>query len=253
MKFKNKYILYFLILFVPVLSEAQIWKKYRAEISGGIGTANIFGDLGGGEGDAQHNALDLDIESTGISVMLAYRYKLSKQTAFKINLVGAYATASDEYTLNQARSNRNAVTKVKFIEPSIQFELTLNKERYSMRYLYSNKHRFKFRRINTYVFAGIGGLIFFPTKEIEKDTDVGEQTLPVALSFPLGIGFKYNTSKINTISLELGQRYTTTDYLDGHSDKYSTANDSYIFLIISVSRKLFSQNKNFSFRRQPSF
>ena len=122
-----------------------------------------------------------------------------------------------------------------------------------MRYLYSNKHRFKFTRINTYIFAGVGGVAFLTNKEIIRNTDVGEESLPIAMSFPLGIGFKYNTSKVNTISLELGHRYTNTDYLDGHSDKYSKANDTYIFLIVSLSRKLLSQNKNLSFRRQPSF
>ena len=148
MKIKNKHVLYFLILFVPVLSEAQIWKKYRPELIIGVGTANIFGDIGGGAGEAKHNALDLDIESTGLSAMLAYRHKLTKRIAFKINLVGAYATASDQYTTNKVRYRRNAVAKVKFIESSVQVELTLNKERYSMRYLYSNKSRFNVSRIS---------------------------------------------------------------------------------------------------------
>ena len=93
---------------------AQQWKRYRYEPIGGIGTVNIFGDLGGGAGDARHNTLDFDIEGTRPAVMVAMRYKLKELLALKANLFLAYGNSSDDHTANEARANRGATTNTFF-------------------------------------------------------------------------------------------------------------------------------------------
>jgi hypothetical protein len=233
-----------LLLFImPNTSDAQRWRRYRYEILGGIGTANVFGDLGGGAGEARHNVADMDLQATGVSLMIAGRYKIKELFALKVNVIYAFARASDDYTTNLPRSNRGATSTISLIEPSFQLEYSIIKERYSRRYSYSNIRHFRFNHINTYLFVGIGGVLSFPNKEIVVDTDIGEDAGAFAAAFPMGIGFKYAINRVYTVGLELGHRFTTTDYLEGHSDKYSQANDSYMFLMISVSKRLRTSRK----------
>ena len=236
------YIILFLFL-IPSISHAQRWKRYRYEMILGVGTINLFGDMGGGSGVARHNTLDFDIEGTRGGLYVGGRYKLKELLAVKINLMLGMANASDDYTDNRSRSMRGASGDVLMFEPSAQIEYSLIKERYSRRYTFANISRFNMSHINTYLFAGVGGLFYSPSKTIRKDTDIGEDHSIVTAVFPVGIGFKYSINRQYTCGIEIGNRFTTTDYLDGHSDKFSQANDSYLFLLFSVSKRLRSTRK----------
>ena len=129
-----------------------------------------------------------------------------------------------------------------FIEPSLQLEYSLIKERFSRRYTLSNMRHFNISHVNTYLFIGVGGLFYFPDKDINIETGVGEAGMFSAV-FPMGIGFKYAINRVYTMGLELGNRFTTTDYLDGHSDKFSKGNDAYLFLMFTVSKRLRTSRK----------
>ena len=237
-------VLYTLILFFlnPFSSDAQRWKRYRYEILGGIGTTNVFGDMGGGSGEAG-TIRDFDIEGTGVNIFVGMRYKLGELLYVKTNFIYSFSVTSDNFTDNEARSNRGAHSYVSFIEPSVQLEYSLVKERYSRRYSYSNIRGFKLAHINTYLFIGVGGLLYFPSIESDNNTDIGEDPGIFAASFPMGFGFKYSINRQYSIGMELGYRFTTTDYLDGLSDKYSKANDSYMFIQFSISKKLKTSRK----------
>lgn len=240
----KRFSLYILVLLfiTPYVADAQRWKRYRYEVIGGIGTVNVFGDMGGGSGDGRHNTLDFDVQGTRPAFMVGGRYKFKELLSVKANVIFAMAKTSDAYTDNAPRANRGATASIFFIEPSFQLEYSLIKERYGRRYTFSNIKRFNFTHVNTYLFIGVGGLFYFPNKEIVLDSGVGEPGV-FAATFPMGIGFKYAVNRIYTFGIELGNRFTTTDYLDGHSDKYSTANDSYFFLMFSVSKRLRASRK----------
>jgi hypothetical protein len=241
MKRLTIYIL-FILFILPYTADAQRWKRYRYELLGGLGTVNLFGDMGGGAGDARHNTLDFDIQGTRVAGFVGGRYKLKELLALKVNVILAYANASDKYTTNLSRSNRAATTNTFMIEPSVQLEYSFIKERYGRRYTFSNIRRFNFTHVNTYLFVGVGGLLYFPSKTIAIDNGVGESGVFTA-AFPMGIGFKYSINRVYTFGIEIGNRFTTTDYLDGHSDKYSKANDSYLFFLLSVSKRLRTSRK----------
>ena len=233
----------FVLLFViPYASDAQRWKRYRYELIGGIGTVNVFGDLGGGSGDARHNTLDFNIEGTRPALTVGIRYKLKELLAIKANMFLAFGNSSDDYTTNESRVNRGATANTFFIEPSFQLEYSLIRERFSRKYTFSNVKHFSLNHINTYLFIGVGGLFYFPDKDINVETGVGEPGVFSAV-FPMGIGFKYALNRVYTIGLEMGNRFTTTDYLDGHSDKYSQGNDAYFFLMFTLSKRLRTSRK----------
>ena len=128
------------------------------------------------------------------------------------------------------------------IEPSFQLEYSLIKERYGRRYTFSNIRRFNFNHVNTFLFIGVGGLFYFPDKSIDIDNGIGDPGIFAAV-FPMGIGFKYSINRVYTFGIEFGNRFTTTDYLDSHSDKYSTANDSYFFLMFTFAKRLRTSRK----------
>ncbi len=233
----------FVIFFaIPYFSDAQRWKRFRHEGVIGVGITNLYGDMGGGSGIARHNTLDLDIQGTRAGIMLGWRYKLKELFAVRVNVIPALLNSSDSYTDNIARSNRGGTAGSFIIEPSIQLEYSLIKERYGRRYTFSNINHFNFNHVNTYVFIGIGGLFYFPSKTVAVETGVGAPGV-FAASFPMGIGFKYAINRVYTFGIEIGNRFTTTDYLDALSDKCSTANDSYTILLFSISKRFRTTRK----------
>ncbi|MCK5171433.1 MAG: hypothetical protein KAQ75_16255, partial [Bacteroidales bacterium] len=61
----------------------------------------------------------------------------------------------------------------------------------------------------------------------------------LALVIPVGLGLKYPLTSTTQIGLELGGRYTTTDYIDGFSPYPSSEHrDIYYFTVINVSTKI---------------
>ena len=116
--------IFVLFMILPYCSDAQRWKRYRYELIGGLGTVNVFGDLGGGSGEARHNTLDFNIEGTRPALMLGGRYKIKELLALKANFFLAYANSSDNYTENEARANRGGTANTFMIEPSFQRQLT---------------------------------------------------------------------------------------------------------------------------------
>lgn len=238
MKIKILYLLFILIILIPVITNAQRWKRTRYELVGGIGPSNFFGDLGGANKDGTHFMSDIDLQSTRYHIVLGMRYKVKEKMALKLNLIYGRLYGSDIYTESPARSNRNVTFSSGIFEPSVQFEYSILKERLGTRYTFRNLQRFKFTYVNTYVFIGFGGVLFNPKLNYIATTNKNQSFHRLNMVFPFGLGFKYAMNRRTTLGLEFGQRYTTTDYLDGHSDKASKANDAYAFLTIGVTYKL---------------
>lgn len=223
---------------VPLISEAQRWKRTRYELIGGAGLTNFFGDLGGANKDGQHFMSDIDMQSTRYNIMIGARYKIKEKMALKLNFIYARLHGSDAYTEAPSRQRRNLSFSSGLFEPSLQFEYSVLKERLGTRYTFRNLKRFKMTYVNTYVFLGFGGVLFNPKINYISSTNKNENYSKFNLAIPFGIGFKYAIDRRYSLGLEFGQRYTTTDYLDGHSDKWSKARDSYAFLILNVTYKL---------------
>ena len=238
---KTKIILIFFSLFLLIsnLANAQRWKRTRYEVLGGVGPSLFFGDLGGANKDGKHFMSDIDLQSMRYHILVGTRYKLKEKMALKLNFIYGRIHGSDIYTESPERNKRNVTFSSGLFEPSIQFEYSILKERLGTRYTFRNLQRFKLTYVNTYIFIGVGGLLFYPRPEFSAaKTNKAEKYSHFNLSIPLGIGFKYAINRRASLGLEFSQRYTSTDYLDGHSDKASKAGDSYSFLTLNVTYKL---------------
>lgn len=240
MKFKTFYILFVILLTIPIITNAQRWKRTRYEVIGGIGPSLFFGDLGGANKDGTHFMGDIDFPAMRYHLMVGVRYKIKEKMALKLNLIYGRVHGSDTYT-ESPRTIRNATFSSGLFEPSVQYEYSVLKERLGNRYTFRNLSRFKITYVNTYVLIGVGGLLFYPKPELSSARgNIIKNYSHFNISIPIGIGFKYAINRLACLGLEFGQRFTSTDYMDGTSQATSgnKARDSYSFLTLNVTYKL---------------
>lgn len=234
------FILYFIFLFyIRENSFGQRWKRLRYEVFAAVGPSLYNGDIGGAAGPGKHFLSDIDLQATRYCISIGARYKIKEKFSTKVNFYYGRLNGSDLYTSYIPRRNRGASFKSSFFEPSIQFEYSILKERLGIRYTLQNIRRFKLIYVNSYVFLGVGGIYFNP-KTVNKEyfTNKNEPFSKFQLIIPLGVGFKYGINRLSTIGMEFCLRYTSTDYLDGFSDKYGKARDSYFTFSVIYTRKL---------------
>jgi len=66
----------------------QKWKLTRYEVHFGLGTSNVFGDIGGTPDENNLFGLkDIRIKETGLSIYAGARYKNTNDMAVKLNLI----------------------------------------------------------------------------------------------------------------------------------------------------------------------
>jgi len=89
--------------------------------------------------------------------------------------------------------------------------------------------------INTYLFAGAGALSFFPEMDLDGIPNPFEGDFKkITLVIPVGIGFKYTFHKKLCAGIELGARYTFSDFIDGFRTENSKAKDLYWLATINI-------------------
>jgi len=242
--------------------EAQRWKRKRWDFQFGLGTTHFFGDLGGGAKEAAHflSFRDIDIASTRPLIHLGAQYKLMEVLSVKTSFTWGVLHSDDAHSGSVGRRHRNLHFRSPLYELSGQLKYFFIKEKVGSRYAIS---RGGLRNlINAYAFAGIGGIHFNPKasyngewyelqpmgtegqglkypdnpdlyeSEAEYSEKAGEYVIGpkyslFELAFPIGIGAKYTLTPDWSIGLELGARYTTTDYLDDASGSYFNYFDYY--------------------------
>ncbi|MBN2682604.1 MAG: hypothetical protein JXR58_08855 [Bacteroidales bacterium] len=245
------YISVILMVLLPLITEAQKWKRIRYEAMFGMGLSNSFTDLGGADRDGTHFMRDMEMKKSQPLFFLGARYKILEVFAVKLNLNYTWVGASDELTNWPGRLNRGITSKSPIFEFSTQAEYSITKERFGSRYTFARLRNIRNLKINTYVFLGVGGVFFAPKIRVDgawisaKDIDpemyssIGDADFhKLNVVIPVGIGFKYGINRLWSLGIEFTERFTTTDHLEGWSDKYSRANDSYAFMLVQLSYKL---------------
>ncbi len=244
-----KYILLFSLLIIPTLVFSQKWKLSRSEYVYGIGISNYFGDIGGSSKADAFAVADFDIAYSRPVLAVGYRYKLYERIAVKANLSYANIHGSDVKSINEGR-NYSFSTNMFELNGHVEYHIT--KEMHMVSYK-SMSMRGKVKKFNTginlYVFAGVGGAYFKPKA---KDGFVGSSRFVdnknLTFVFPVGLGLKYPVTGTTYIGLELGRRFTTTDFIDGFSPEASEAKDTYYFTVINVSTKIKKKKRRSDYR-----
>ena len=239
-------VLMLVLLTFSLSAYGQKWKLTRYELHFGLGTTNVFGDIGG-TADANNlfGLKDIRIKETGLSIYAAGRYKLTANQAIKVNLIYGFANGSDVDSKNDV--GRGFSYRTSFFEPSVQYEYyfigdyTQNR---NIKTLYNRDGMINdYKTITAYGFLGVGGLFFSPklsfngndpSPSMNSFSDYSKMSVVI----PIGVGVKYVIDRYWSVGFELGRRFTFTDYLDGLSSKYSNSNDTYYFGVFHAIYKL---------------
>ena len=224
-----------LLLLCSSLVQAQTWKRYRKEITVGIGATNFLGDLGGANQIGTHVFRDLEFSMTRPDVSAGFRYFITQQISAKAGIYYGLVSGSDNLTAQPQRKYRNLSFKSHIWELSAQAEFSgLTVYREGHRYDIKRAHGYKNILFQAYGFVGVGVFHFNPKGYYRgrwynlRDMGTEGQGLPgepdkysrFAFCIPIGAGFRYGISKNWNIGLEYGIRKTFTDYIDDVSGVY---------------------------------
>jgi hypothetical protein len=240
----KKVITILLVVSFPLFIYAQKWKLTRYEFHFGLGTTNVFGDIGGA---ATTNNLfglkDIKLKETGLSFYLGGRYKLKINQAIKVNLIYGFAKGSD---LDSKNAIRMFSYKTSILETSCQYEyyFVTEDKNYKVSTLYNRRGMINnYSHFAFYGFAGLGGVMYFP-----KFTANGRSPVPaiekyenyskISAVIPIGLGVKMAYDKYWSIGFEFGRRFAFTDYLDGLTTSFSDAKDTYYFGVFHLVYKI---------------
>lgn len=225
---------------------SQKWKLTRYEVHFGIGTTNVFGDIGG---TMDKNNLwgikDIRINETGPSFYGGVRYKIFDNQAFKFNLIYGIAKGNDIKSRNEADRGFSFSTTI--FEPSVQYEYYFIAEdlRNKPSTLYNRRRMLNnYSKMGLYIFGGVGGVLFNPKlswrpeRPPKPDIETVSGYSKFTLVLPFGVGFKYGIDQFWSLGFEFGRRIALTDYLDGFSSKFSKSNDTYYFGMFHAVYKL---------------
>jgi len=237
-----------LFLLIPVVLSAQRRGKlrYNNELSFGIGTTNVFGDIGGTSAEENFFGLrDLDITSTRYSFSFGYRYYFTERISAKGFLMYGNLYGTDKGSKNP---NRIDHYKTNMFEGSLQAEFYILPYQlkpppgYDIMQLRSGYKKSLLRFIpRPYIFVGIGASCYMPKEIVSVSGEVYDNMSTdngVAIVVPIGIGSKLEFNAI-TLGAELGGRITTTDFLDAYSNpEFSDSKDIYYSFIVSFAYTL---------------
>jgi hypothetical protein len=232
-----KRILPLILFMLPIITLAQSnrWKKMRHEYIGGLGAANVLGDLGGANRDGTHFVRDLEYKLTRMNGMAGFRYRIAKQMYIKTGFYYGRLLGNDNTTKWYARSSRNLSVRTDIWELSSHYEYTFNNERDGHHYNIKHVHGWKGIHILCYGFAGVGIFRFNPkgayngsyyalqplsTEGQGMTGGPAKKYSRIGVCIPFGLGAKYSLGKHWSVGIEYGLRKTFTDYIDDVSTNY---------------------------------
>lgn len=215
---------------------AQRWKKNRSFITIHLGGSNFLGDLGGSKEIGSFGLKDFDIQSTRAIMGAGFSYRLLERLNLKTNAYFGWIGGDDTWTAQANRNNRNLHFRSILVEASVQAEYYLTMQNTGKQWGRRKTNRMP---ITTYIFAGVGGVYSNPKGRAPGGEWVALQPLGTegqglvetrplysrfAMTFPYGIGLKYDLTRRYSLGFEYGMRWTTTDYMDDVSTTYFDVN-----------------------------
>jgi len=219
-------------------SRPSEWKKYKHEIFGAVGAANMLGDLGGRDKEGSHyTPADLNFNQSRTAFGIGYRYKVAKL----VNLAGKFSylilKGDDAQTKDIYRRNRNLNFKSNVFELTGRVEVGVQKfKRGGSKYgVQKSSSKSKMFSHAIYGFIGIGGFYYNPKGRRANGEYVQLRPLHTegqglsggpkqygkfSINIPVGVYYKFIINKQISIGAELGYRKTFTDYIDDVGSVY---------------------------------
>ncbi|MFO7621019.1 MAG: hypothetical protein R6W81_07090 [Bacteroidales bacterium] len=237
MKRSVLFMILFFFLAAP-FTDAQLWRYKRWEAAAGGGASFFFGDVGGYS--RSENLLgfrDLTYRQTMFDVNANVKYRITRTLNVRTSFTYGLLHGIDERGSNEGRDFEATTT---IFEPALLFEYYFIKNKSENSYLFLRGRKGFMRLITSldfYAFAGAGGVNY----NVKVNDNLAARGLPTngfSLVIPAGLGATLIYTPNINFGVELGRRYAFTDYLDGYTSQFSSANDVYYFLNFLVTYKL---------------
>lgn len=213
--------LWIAILMVSTIytSQAQVLESYvqEGEFGFGVGMGHYFGDLN----------TNASLNRPKFSAGVFFRKQINNYVGVKLSANYAQLGYSDVYSKNETQQLRNLSFNSSIWEIAISGDFNFFKfypgvEGYSYTpyvslgvglfsydpYAYYNNEKVFLRPLGT---EGQGSSLYPDKKPYST----------MAFTIPISIGFKYNISDKTNLFMEVGYRFTGTDYLDDVSTTYA--------------------------------
>ena len=220
-------------------TNGQLWKLHRYEVTGGIGTTQFYGDIGGYSNDENLLGIkDFTFLNTRMNINASVRYRFLENVSARLNLAFGLFHSTDEKGSNE---NRGFESESMFFEPSIIGEYYFIRNRGENSFMFQKRNRSAlhsiFASLDIYAFAGFGGLSYKVTpNDILAPYVTGTSGFTGVV--PLGVGVNMFYSGKFNFGIEWGGRFTFTDILDGFTSEQSIANDIYHMLNFTFTYKI---------------
>jgi hypothetical protein len=249
---REKYYITIILLVFSITTFGQKWKLMRYELIGGIVETNYFGDIGHASSKSNLMGLkDFDPTMARPGFYIGARYKIQDNLSARVNFSFAYLSGTDKGSINDSRGYS---FNTFLFEPSVQAEYYFihDERKFSSSAMFNRKGMINnFSKLSGYVFVGVGGAFFNPklnastlnTATYSSSDYIGYSKFSAVI--PVGIGFKFAVDTKSSIGIEVGGRYTFTDYLDGFTTRWSKANDFYYLGMLQYVYKIRTSRKGF--------
>jgi hypothetical protein len=201
-----KFVIFLLLIFMSLSLHAQTW-----EVGGFAGGSAYMGDLN------QNNPVKI----SGIALGVFVKRNFDGYLSAKLNYTYGQISGADSTSSNQQQKLRNLSFKTQLNELSLIGEFNF------LKYIPEAGEN----RYTPFVYLGLGVVDYNPQAsyqghiyDLRPLMTEGQRYSKTAVTFPYGIGFKYNFSgKLNLIA-DIGYRNPSTDYLDDVSGNYPVKN-----------------------------
>jgi OmpA-OmpF porin, OOP family len=229
-------------LFIVISAYTQQWKLKRMEGIFGVGTANVYSDLGGAPNAANLLFIkDITFRTTRPSAYAGVRYRIDPRTTAKVSLIYGYSKTED-YS-GSRNENRGFSSITQLVEFAANYEYYFLPEQRRMRSaaIFNRRGMVNdYLSFAAYVFIGIGSTFYWPHLELseKRPGDHYKNNMGVTASLPIGIGFKYIISDKWIFGYEIGYRQTISDYLDGFKSPSSKRPDVYWISTFNLSYRI---------------
>jgi hypothetical protein len=216
------------------------WSMNKKEILFGVGATQFLGDLGGASKVGKDYSLaDIDFPSTGLGVMVGFRYRFHPFWATTTSLNFGLMRGDDSQTQEIIRNTRNLHFRSPVIELSQRIEcIIVANEKVGRRFNISGLKGFQDHNFQLYVFTGIGVAYYNPQaryngswtnlrplKTEGQGLEGGPSVYkPITATVPFGVGFRVGINRMWRIGIEATYIKTFTDYIDDVSGVYYDRN-----------------------------
>lgn len=228
--------------FGQIFNSYKVFQDYRNEISFGLGSTAYMGDLV--QPNQAVNRILSDVANVGerFSANFSHRFFFSRFTAIRSGVFYGNIGGSDALANEPLRVNRNINFRSMLLEGSAAFEIHFLSDETRSLHRMRGVHPKMNLPFGIYAYAGIGAVYFNPKADYQgEEQDLrslgtegqglpggGAKYSPVAITTPVGLGFRYRPAFRMYLSLELSFRPAFTDYLDDVSGNYYDSNELYL-------------------------